>query len=115
MLSENFPELSGLLPVVFPGQCNSMNHWEDGAPTEALSSKTFNMFWPMDPEPVIGTHKNEPEPLRHAMTWRARKGLMEVVTGRPWPHHGLDHKAKKTRDYVRMSRFDICGVHVDLH
>ena len=25
---------------------------------------------------------------------------MEVVTGRTWPYHGLDHKDKKTREYV---------------
>ena len=25
---------------------------------------------------------------------------MDVVTGGAWPYHGLDHKAKKTREYV---------------
>ena len=61
--------------------------------------KTFYMFWLVDPKPVIWTHNNEPEPTND-MTWRARKGLMEVMRGRTWPHHGMDRKAKKTQEYV---------------
>ena len=48
---------------------------------------------------VIDTRNNEPE-LMNARTWRARKGSMEVKTGRLWHYHGMDHKAMRTRTYV---------------
>ena len=53
----------------------------------------------MNAEMVLETRNNEPE-LINARTWRARNGLMEVETGRTWPYHGIDHKAKRTRKYV---------------
>ena len=52
----------------------------------------------------MGTHNNEPKP-RNARTWCARRSLMEVMTGRTWPYHGLDHKAMKTREYV-LQKFE---------
>ena len=33
---------------------------------------------------------------------------MEVATGRTWPHHGLDHKAKQTREYVLQRVWQDC-------
>ena len=58
-----------------------------------------NMFWLMNAELVIGTRNNELE-LINARTCRARKGLMEVLTGRTWPYHGMDHSALKTQECV---------------
>ena len=65
-------------------------------PTAALGSKLFYMFWLMDPGTVIGTHNNVPEPTS-AMTWRARTGVLEVMTGRTWLDPGLSHQARITR------------------
>ena len=53
----------------------------------ALGSKHGTCVGLVNPELMIGTHNNEPE-LINARTWRARTGLMEVVTGRTWPYHG---------------------------
>ena len=36
------------------------------------------------------------------MTWRARKGLLEVMTSKTWPKHVLDHRARNTRKYVLL-------------
>ena len=61
--------------------------------------EALSMFWLMDAEMVIDTRNNEPE-LMNARTWRARKGLMEVMTGRTFRYHGMEHKARRTRTYV---------------
>ena len=57
------------------------------------------MFWLMNAEMVFETRNNEPE-LINVRTWRGRKGLMEVMTGRTWHHHEMDHKAERTRENV---------------
>ena len=64
-----------------------------------------SMFWLMNAEMVIETRDNEPE-LLNARTWRARKGSMQVMKGRTWHYHGIDHKAKRTRTYVLQIRLD---------
>ena len=57
------------------------------------------MFWHMNADMVIETRDNEPE-LINARTWRARKGLKEVMTGRTLHYHGMDHKARRKWAYV---------------
>ena len=57
----------------------------------------------MDPGTAIGTQDNVPGPVS-ARTWRAKKGLLEVMTGKTWPNTGLSHKAQNTREYV-LRRF----------
>ena len=52
---------------------------------------------------MIGSQNNEPEPT-DVRTWRARKGLMDVMR----PYHGMDHKAKKTREYVLQKFWKDC-------
>ena len=61
----------------------------------------------MDPGTVIWTYNNGPEPTG-ARTWRARKGLMEVVTGRTWLDPGLSHKARNTREHVLLRCWQDC-------
>ena len=65
------------------------------------------MFWLMDPGTVIGTRDSVPEPTS-AMTWRANKGLLGVVTGRTWPDPGLSHKARNTREDVLLRIWQDC-------
>ena len=62
-------------------------------PIAALWLETHSMFWPMDPGTAVGTQDNVPGPMG-AGTWRAKKGLQEVMTSRIWPNPGLSHKAK---------------------
>ena len=52
---------------------------------------------------VIDTRNDEPE-LMNARKWPARKGSMEVMTGRTLHYHGMGHKAMRTRTYV-LQRF----------
>ena len=57
---------------------------------------------------VIGTSDNVPEPTS-AMTWRAKKGFLEVMTGRTWPGPGLSHKARNTRIRIAEISAGLCG------
>ena len=61
----------------------------------------------MDPGTVFGTSDNVPEPT-NAMTWRAKKGLLGVMTDRTWPDPGLSLKARNTRDYVLFRFWQDC-------
>ena len=61
------------------------------------------MIWPMDAEMVIDDRTNEPV-LMTARAWRDRKDSMEVMTGRTWHYHGMNHKIKRTRSSV-LQRF----------
>ena len=61
----------------------------------------LSMLWLMDAEMVSDSRKSEPE-LMNARTWRGRKGSMEVMTGRSWHYHGMNHNAMRTRTYERQ-------------
>ena len=50
----------------------------------------------MDPGTETGTSDNVPEPTS-AMTWRAKKGLLEEMTGTTWPDPGLSQSQKHER------------------
>ena len=73
----------------------------------ALGSKHGACFWLTNAAIVIETRDNEPEPI-NARTWRARKGLMEVMTSRTWHYHGMDQKAKRTRECVLQKFWQDC-------
>ena len=59
----------------------------------------LSMLWLMDAEMVSDSRKSEPE-LMNARTWRTRKGSMDLMTGRSWHYHGMNHNARSTRTYV---------------
>ena len=65
-------------------------------PVAALRLEKHGMFCLVCPVAVIGTQGDVPVPTS-AVTWRAKKGLVEVMTSRTWLNHGLSHKAKNTR------------------
>ena len=50
-------------------------------PIAALRLEMQSMFWPANPGTVIGTQNNKPVP-NIAVEWRAKKDLLEVMTGR---------------------------------
>ena len=70
-------------------------------PPGAVQLREYFLFWPIDPGIVIGTHNNVPVPTS-ATTWRARKGVLEVMTGRTWPDPGLCHKAGNMGVYALL-------------
>ena len=63
----------------------------------------------MNVEMVIETRDNEPE-LINEKTWRTRKGLMGVMTGRTWHYHGIGSQSQENAD--ARSAEVLAGLHI---
>ena len=104
-VSEVFRNVRGIARAApsscFLWQCNSA--WATGK-VSSVREETIAAFGSKPVACLANGPRNSDRDKRQcrtsAMTWRATKGLLEVMTGRTWPEPGLSHKAGNTREYI---------------